>query len=365
MGLELDRYVKQKQVALGRSLAPRKKIYLDLNFWIRLREAADGTKGDPVCLELLSVLREGVADGRLVCPISEAVFLELMKQKREEGRRRATALLIDELSLGVTLMRSDARIGTEVHSFLLTALGKGADLHPMQDLVWTSVAYICGETHPTFPWLDATTELSLQKSFADHMWTASLADMLARGGDRDEPEEPFSALSQETNAERDKYAHEIVSFSGAYKIELAGGLDAAGAILADVMCAHAEKHGHAPPLPGSAAWLETRDRMQKLVFHSLARKKDKLHLLRTLHISTALHAALRMDKPRRFKPNDFLDFQHATSALAYCDYFFTEGPLRELVSQRNLGFSVFGCRVVSNPVEALAAAKRLLIAERA
>lgn len=359
MSLDLDGYVRQKQIALGFDLASRAKIYLDLNFWIRLREAADGTREDTTCLELLRLLRQGVADGRLVCPISDAIFLELMKQKGEAGRRLATAALIDELSLGVTMVRSDTRIGTEVCSFLLTSLGQGADLHPMQELVWTAVAYVCGPMHPTFPWLDPATELSLQKSFVDHLWQASLAEMIREGRDADGPEDPFLALAEETNAERDRHADEIVSFDSAYKIELAGALDASGPILADVMCAHAERHGQTPPESGSSAWLETQTRLQNLIFESMTRKKDKLHLLRTLHINTALHAALRVDKPRRFKPNDFLDFSHAASALAYCDYFFTEGPLRELVSQRNLGFSVFGCQVASAPEQALVAVRSL------
>lgn len=145
---------------------------------------------DALCLELLRLLRQGVADGQLICPISETVFLELMKQRGDSTRLLATAKLIDELSLGATLMRSDARIGTEVRSFLLTALGEGSDLHPMQELVWTTVAYVLGEMHPTIPWADAATEFSLQQSFVDRMWKVSLAEIVTRCGD------PPAILSQ-------------------------------------------------------------------------------------------------------------------------------------------------------------------------
>ena len=83
--------------------------------------------------------------------------------------------------------------------------------------------------------------------------------------------------------------------------------------------------------------------------------------MRTLHVKVAIHAAMRWDKERRFKVNDWHDFGHATIALTYCDAFFTEGPLRHLVTSRGPGLEVINdCRVASSADDALRIVRRLL-----
>jgi hypothetical protein len=76
----------------------------------------------------------------------------------------------------------------------------------------------------------------------------------------------------------------------------------------------------------------------------------------TIRIGAALHAALRWDRNRKYKANDLFDFRHAEAALPYCDYFFTERSLRNLVQDRHLELEThFKCRAYSDPEEALAA----------
>jgi hypothetical protein len=76
--------------------------------------------------------------------------------------------------------------------------------------------------------------------------------------------------------------------------------------------------------------------------------------VRTLHIEACLHASLRWDKKRQFKPNDFFDFHHASAALAYCDAFFTEGPLRTWSVAPNVRLTALnGCQVASKLPQAI------------
>ena len=78
------------------------------------------------------------------------------------------------------------------------------------------------------------------------------------------------------------------------------------------------------------------------------RKRGAVKTVRTLHIDTASHAMLRVEKKRCFKPNDWHDFCHAAASLAYCDLFFTEGPLHELVARPKLGLlGLNGCKIAS------------------
>lgn len=121
--MSIERHSRARQIELGQSIASRRKIYLDARFWIILRDAALGVRTDPVARKLLHHLRRGVAAGRLVCPVSASMFLELMKQAYSPGRRIGTAELIGELSLGVSMIPSRIVMGTEIHSFLLKANG--------------------------------------------------------------------------------------------------------------------------------------------------------------------------------------------------------------------------------------------------
>jgi hypothetical protein len=65
-------------------------------------------------------------------------------------------------------------------------------------------------------------------------------------------------------------------------------------------------------------------------------------------ISAALHAEMRLDDKRRFKPNDLDDFQHASVAVAYCDLFLCDGPLAHLLTNSRVQKVIpKRCRVVS------------------
>lgn len=114
--VSIEEHSRQLRIRLGEQLGGRRAIYLDTRFWIELRKAVAGL-GAPVWSELLRVLRDGVIRKRLFCSISETTFFEIIKQQ-DRTSRRATAALIDELSLGVTLVGQQERIATEIsHMF--------------------------------------------------------------------------------------------------------------------------------------------------------------------------------------------------------------------------------------------------------
>jgi hypothetical protein len=80
----------------------------------------------------------------------------------------------------------------------------------------------------------------------------------------------------------------------------------------------------------------------------------------TIHIFSTLYAAVRWDKKQKFQDNDFYDFRHATAALPYCDYFFTEKRLAHLLMQNLLGLDKFyQCTVHSKEKEAISCLHKL------
>ena len=348
IALTIEAHVKAKQVALSRAIANRKKVYLDLNFWIAARDAAAGVRVDAPAQMLLHHLRRGVAQGKLVCPIGDTFFMELMKQPFSEHRRIGMARLVDELSLGISMIPSYRRVATEISIFVHTLLGRGPILHPMQELVWTKVCHVLGESYPVLAGIDDGTQLYLQKGFIDRLWDSSLTQIVELIGDSWDTSADYMKLSAETNRERDRHADEITSFARAYDIEIRGAIDIAGPLAAEVLCGIGEDNGYSPPNRESAAWRTTENLGKNMLLHALKREGTG-SLLRTLHIEASLHAAMRVDKQRRFKPNDFYDFHHASAALAYCGAFLTERPLHELVARDQLGLeAINGCTVVSN-----------------
>lgn len=64
-GVSLGEYVRRRQMELADELVPRQAVYLDQKFWIILRDVVAGTRTATDEVELLELLRERVASGRV------------------------------------------------------------------------------------------------------------------------------------------------------------------------------------------------------------------------------------------------------------------------------------------------------------
>ena len=206
----IDEHVRRSQISLGQALAKRRAIYLDMNYRILLR-AANKNSGSAKDVELLGLLRKGVAGGILFCPVSESVFVELMKQS-DPASRLMTATLIEELSLGATLVERDTRLATEIAHFMYSKSGRN-NLYPLEHLVWWKLSYVLGFLHPTRTAFDPATEVATQKTFFDHMWTISLCEIVTIIGDGDLPGRDLSDIAAMLNAGVAANADELRSTS--------------------------------------------------------------------------------------------------------------------------------------------------------
>ncbi|WP_395710307.1 hypothetical protein [Reyranella sp.] len=343
--MNIERYSEAHQIELGRSLLGRRKIYLDACFWIVLRDVELGRRTGTVERKLLHFLRRGVFAGKLICPISVSMFSELMKQPYTSTRRRATAQLIDELSLGVSMVDSRLLLSTEIKLFLQNMKAEDA-LHTMQELIWTKVAHILGVQYSLIP--SAVLGGEPPKDMFDYVWQHSLVALVDAVGDAKMPHNDYSRLSNETNAQNRQYRDELKSFKITYDIELRGLIELVGAIAADVLVHFASREVGEIPVPIPQQRAESVNACKNILYYSM-KKAEYRSALRTLHVQASLYAAMRWDKERKFKPNDFYDFEHATAALTYCDAFLTESPLHILVTRPQIDLEqVNGCRVISD-----------------
>jgi len=335
--VSLESHVRRKRIELGLEVSSLQRIYLDIRFWIMLRDVVLGRCQDEAVIALLNFLRETVSTGRAICPISESVLMELLKQ-RDPITRNATAQLIDDLSLGVALVPIDERISQELCHCVYGQHGV-ENLIPLEYLVWTKLAYVLGQVHPHETGLAPEDELAIQKAVCDDLWTTSLVEMLSHAG---EPNLYFdwNSLADRLNAGSAEHFDQIKSYSQAFRAEFEGSFRLFKDQLLAISEEVTERSGMAfAPVNAN---------------EPAAKRFEKFsQAIPTLHIGSSCHAAVRWDQKRNLTGNDLFDFHHAEAALAYCDVFLTEKPLASLLTQRHLGLAIYTCQIFSAPRAAL------------
>lgn len=352
--VSLDEHVHIRQIELARLLASRKAIYLDVKYWIILRDVIAGIRSQPDELELLKLLRKQVEEELVFCPISESTFAELYKQK-DAHSRQATAQLIDELSLGIALIPHDERVRLEF-SHLIRSHELRMELPPLRDLVWSKLSFVLGFIHPYDTGFDPATELAIQKAFFDHLWDMSLSDCIQTIGASLPAEDEFHTLADRLNVGNAAHSAELSSYEGTYVIELKGALESSEPMILDVLRTITENaFGVSMPNdnkerdPNIRQWLS-------LIFAAFKKDTAKMQeILRTTHIGASLHAYVRWNKGHQFKGNDIYDILHATAALGYCDVFLTERRLGAWIKSSKLALDrQFNCIVASDIKDAIA-----------
>lgn len=347
----IDKHVRHRVIELGEWVTARDRIYLDKCFWIYLRAARTRASSPPGASNLLAALVAGVSAGRLVCPISDVLFLELMKQS-DPATRGATAELIDELSCGITLSPEPTRVATEVAHFLHANVGHS--VHPLEHLVWTKVSYILGVEHPVVTAFPEDEQLVIQKAFFDHLWEVSLSTIVGTIGNAWPLASPFVDIADRLNRDNAAHALSMKSFARVYRDEINGVLELAAPIAADVRRDMGEKALGLDIQP-SADEREAITRQCLGLLRAAVRKPAGRRALRTLQVGALLHAALRWNRTQKLDANDIFDFHHAGAGLGYCDALLTDGPMHTLLKQRHLAIERdFPCRVMSSVEEAAA-----------
>ena len=217
-----------------------------------------------------------------------------------------------------------------------------------------------GTLHPAQTPFDAATELAMQKAFFDQMWTIPLQDMVALIGDQPMPVDRLGEAAEAMNDAIAAHADTIRSFQQAYAAEVRGGVDVTCDSIPDILLEIARAQGIELDRPTPEQRASGLAMFKNLIAAALERGKAR-EALRSIHIYASLHASLRWNKGRKLRANDLYDFQHAIAALGYADAFFTESPLRVMVTERHLALDrLYDCRVVSDVADAVVVLKTIL-----
>jgi len=245
--VSIDEHVRSRSIELGQALEKRAAVYLDQRYWIIVRDVILNRRTDSPSVNLANLLGDLVREGKIFCPISEVVFVELLKQLDLETRR-STAKTIDELSLGVTLAPEKLRVGTELAHLFYSHSNQGS-VYPLRWLVWSKLSYVLGVVHPTNTVFDPEQELHIQKAFFDHMWDISLIEVVDILGDSPVPPTNFDAVAEKLNKANAAHLDEIRSYKQAYTAEIGGALSLYIGVAREILESMYEKaSGVAPKL---------------------------------------------------------------------------------------------------------------------
>jgi hypothetical protein len=351
--VSLSQHRLNRIAALAGIVLTRKRIYLDTRYWLFLRDAELGRPLKPLHVELLDVLRTGVQSGRLLCPIGDSTFFELLKQSDTETRM-ATARLIDTLSLGVVVQNAADRLRMELVLFLTSVIGKQIVPGPPVDRVWMKVGHVLGTAEPVFGGISEEEQLAISKAFFDVMWAVTLEEMLLDTPQpHDVADENFRASAERITAASRAEAPKVRGFKALYLAEIRGFFDAHRK---ELCVAFADIHSATRPNehPSKPEDFQSDSHLIVNAFTNLFRLGKLGTAVPTAQIVAGLYAAVRWQRQRDFKLEDFYDFYHATAALPYCDVFLTEKFLGTLLTRPPLELSgTFGITVLWEESEAV------------
>jgi hypothetical protein len=337
----IEEYLDTRQTDLAGELQKRTPIYLDTRVWIDLRKANEHGLGHPA-YGLLNSLREAAKGGRAFCPLSASSFSEVLQHSATEVRI-ATARLIDELSLGVGLVSFEELMSSEIRWLLNQC--SDTRLDPEVVPLWTRLSYTLGGVVPIIPSLSERELLAIQVGSLDTLWEMGLEEM-AQGlaFQRHDRRAQAEQITHDIRA----HAQEASDYDGLYKSEARGMAEVAAPI-----CATIAREMEGGPTPSQFPLTNAEiQRWSMLLFGALVQDKGR-HALRSMHVRAAWHAIARRNKGRAFKPNDFIDIEHAASGVGYCGAFFSESSLCTALTQPPVSLDrLYGCYITNDFVAA-------------
>lgn len=345
------KYVRAQHIYLAESLYNFVKIYFDTKYWLLFRDVVLGRNQDKTLTALLSLIRDAVRSGKAICPVSQDSFSESFVQT-DPRTLQATVQLMDELSKGICLTEFNTRINAELWHFMVEKVIGRDSVYDKNMLMWTKCGYVLGYIRPESEQFTQEQSDAIEKAVFDQIWEATFSDIFDGIGCCPDWKINPSAIDT-MNEGKFSNSDDFNSFKQLFMIELAGGLDLLKEPLSQIMFQMYLSEFGDKADPNCKPELEAGRQAANIIYHAFRLNKitDELPTLRT-HV--ILHAALRWDKQRKYKPNDLSDLRHAAMALPYCDVFLTEKPLCHLIHEKHLDLTErFTCKSFADADAAL------------
>jgi len=351
-------YYKEQTILLSDSINNKTKIYLDTNYWVDICDVTLGKKKNTVIEEIYRCLKYGVEKNKLICPISYHIFIEVLKQNDEQTLYQ-TVKIIDELSQGYILKEERQRFELELFHFFYDNLKMEMDIKASQNY-WDFIYNLYGFIVPNLQKLSLSDQFLIHKKyFNDVVKKYKLSDFIKSQNFKQglSHYQNYKVNTDWFMSKKIEHSQEYNTFHQLYMAELSGVLDIyeedIKRIFQKVLESKAKKDG-IQILSDSKI---NNQIVINLIYNIFDKKKLDLYLP-SINIPTMLYATVRWNKTQKYKQGDFNDIGHATSALPYYDYFFTEGNLHTMIKQSKYD-EKYSCKVASKYIDTLCLLKEL------
>lgn len=325
--ISVNEYIEKKQKHLEESINQLKKVYLDTNFWIQLRDREKfKNKTFQVLYELL---KRGVQEKKIICPFSSAIYFELMLQSDDKTRMQ-TAHIIDELSDGIAIKDFDSLMYNDFYNFLEKYNNEKTLFKSDFDYVGNVTGVLIPQ--PKFS-IKNLSESSIQKAWYDStkFWTAEFITTKYHKEESIEYNKMRVRIANYVNNEVRTH-HENDSQKQILQNELIGSLDPYKEMIITAFHERYQKLYPTAPAVTVEELIKNKETIFSFFCRTLIARKKNSNDLSTAYIFSVLNTLNIIDKKREIESHDSDDFKHASVALRTCDYFFTENRLRNQLS---------------------------------
>jgi hypothetical protein len=298
----------------------------------------------PEHAEIWRLLCDLADRGLIICPVCQPNYLEMLKL--EPDSRLVVARAMDKLSLGIAIQPPQVLTGLEISYWAWKNLFGEATLAPIDNFVFTPIAFVFEQFHLTDTPFRPAEELVLQKALLDVFAALTLEDISLMANDWPASGDDDTEFQKKQTIQAASHRSAFNTFEEAYAIELDG--------VADLHEEYLQGFGQLlwdrgkrsiNDSPADSPKMLTRE-LTAILIAGLKMGRIKTEIP-TLHIDTSIHATIRYTR-QKFCKGDLWDFRHAVAALGYCDAFFTDHRLANLLKSKPPELAKqYSCTIIS------------------
>ncbi len=358
-----DTYYKRKKLERAQDVIAKKKIYLDQKYWIYCRDVEMGRSKECIHQEIYEALKSLVSKGIAICPTSHLVLEETTKQL-DLNTRRSTASVIDRLSGNISLEPIPYLDSLEWFCYFQNIYAKEncIAIVAKNNFAWTWSSYMLDTRIPHSPWMGESTNTAFKKAFFDSLTHLPFSNVLdALGSDINASFLEAPDFVDDIIRKNLEFSNDAVDFSRVLRLEMMGAVKTYLEQGTIEEALRVECHHRTGRWPTNGEALETNKLLFDLAFRVSCQCAfgTEGRALPCVHIVGGIHAKVR-NNDHKWKHGDAYDCLHARCALPYCDYFFTERALCNLLVQPPLRYDkAYDCKVMWKEEEILETLKDL------
>lgn len=340
--MNIKEFYDKFRIELGEQVLKKHVIYLDIKFWIHMRDASLGTTSNKVHTEIYDRLKLLSQNNLIICPLSESLFQELINIG-DENKRLQTAAIMDELSQQISFISPLEIAGQELICFMRNCKNKAqgkTSFNPAK-YVWTKIALVDHTPKYDENFSVADNE-HIQVEFLKFLSKHTLVEILGRIKTPSLYDK--TSMVKKLNIEKDQNL-DFKTFQEVFMDEIEGMLYVIQNDITEVMKFLYFQETGKKPTASEIEKFNSDKNIQKIIYTHFKLGKGGTKFPYT-HIQAAIYAFIRWNKSQRFKENDLADISHATWGLSYCNAFFTERKLASWISNPPLSLQEIYSTVV-------------------